>query len=163
MGCYIGGNARTTHAMTIFQIEDSRPFVTHNGLPLQWHTGSAPWWMITSGMVWINKRGIAFKPLSWKVRRDMDALSQWEHERCMPSAHGLCATGSSIVLPSQHTPVVNEGLDLLCGSTATLQVVTNASRYDVSSCDVLDAGTDFVLAGETLFRSNATDLQDWVY
>jgi hypothetical protein len=149
--------------MTIFQIEDSRPFLTHDGLPVQWHTGSAPWWALTSRMVRINRRGIAFKPRGWREREDLRGLPEWDFEECRPSAHGLCETGTSVVFPSQQTPVVNEGLDWLCGSAATSRAVTNASRYDASACDVLDARVDYVLSGETLFRSEHTNLPDWVY
>lgn len=148
--------------MTIFQIEDSRPFLTHNGLPVQWHTGSAPWWKMTSCVVRINKRGVAFKPHQWSTRQDLDSLPEWTHEQCLPSASGLCSTQSSVVFPSQQTPVVNEALDWLCGSTATFRSVTNASRYDCSACDVLDAKVDYVLADETLFQST-TNLPEWIY
>lgn len=150
-------------SMVIFQIEDSRPFLIHNGQPIQWHTGSAPWWITTSRMVRVNKRGLAFKPIVWHERENLRSLSEWEHERCVPSAFGLCATSTSIVFPSQQTPIVNEALDWLCGSTATHRSVTNSSRYDHSACDVLDAKADYVLADNTLFRSSSTDLPEWVY
>ena len=96
--------------MTIFQIEDSRPFITHYGLPVQWHTGSAPWWIMTSSMVRINKRGVAFKSHQWHAR-DLLSLPEWVHGTCLPSASGLCSTQSSEVFPSQNTPVMNEALD----------------------------------------------------
>jgi hypothetical protein len=149
--------------MVIFQIEDSRPFLVHNGQPIQWHTGSAPWWITTSRMVRINKRGVAFQPLAWHERENLKSLHEWEHEQCLPSAFGLCATPTSIAFPSQQTPIVNEALDWLCGSTATSRSVTNSSRYDHSACDVLDAKADFVLADNTLYRSRSTDLPEWVY
>lgn len=150
--------------MTIFQVEDSRPFLTHNSQPIQWHTGSAPWWGMTSSMVRINKRGVAFKPDSWHTRKDLPVLPEWTHEPCLPSALGLCtASQSSTVFPSQQTPLVNEALDWLCGSTATLRSVTNVSRYDISACDVLDAKIDYVLADEVLFRSSSTGLPEWIY
>jgi hypothetical protein len=147
--------------MTIFQIEDGRPFITHKGLPVQWHTGSAPWWRMTSSVVRINKRGVAFKPPLWRTR-DLPSLPGWVHEACLPSASGLCSTQSSEVFPSQSTPVVNEALDWLCGSTATYRSVSNVSRYDVSACDVLDAKQDFVLANDVLSRAD-TNLPEWVY
>jgi hypothetical protein len=149
--------------MTIFQIEDSRPFLTHNGQPVQWHTGSAPWWVITSGMVRINRRGVAFKPYSWRARGGLASLQEWAQERCVPSAYGLCATKSSVIFPSQQTPVVNEALDWLCGSTSTLRAVTNDTRYDASACDVLDARADYVLVDDSIFRSASTDLPEWIY
>ena len=149
--------------MVIFQIEDSRPFLTHNSLPVQWHTGSAPWWAATSSMVRINKRGVTFKPHAWHTRGDILSLPQWTHEQCLPSAVGLCSTRTSIAFPSQQTPVVNEAMDWLCGSTATYRSVTNVSRYDPSACDVLDAKADYVLADSTLFYSNSTNLPEWTY
>ena len=149
--------------MTIFQIEDSRPFLIHNGLPVQWHTGSAPWWKGTSRMVRINKRGIAFKPHTWHTRADIRSLPEWTHEPCFPSAFGLCSTHSSVMFPSQHTPMVNEALDWICSSTATYRSVTNVSRYDASACDILDAQIDFVLADEVLFRSGSVNLPEWIY
>jgi hypothetical protein len=155
--------SRTSITMTIFQIEDSRPFLTHNGLPIQWHTGSAPWWGMTSRVVRINSRGIAFKPHPWHTRVDLMSMQEWTHEPCPPSGAGLCSTRSSVMFPSQQTPVVNEALDWICSSTATYRSVTNASRYDTSACDVLDAKADFVLADETLFRSNSSNLPEWIY
>jgi hypothetical protein len=41
--------------------------------------------------------------------------------------------------------------------------VTNATRYDISACDVLDANTDFVMLDSTLFESTSSDLPDWAY
>ena len=149
--------------MTIFQIEDSRPFLIHNGLPVQWHTGSAPWWKGTSRMVRINKRGIAFKPHTWHTRTDIKSIPEWTHEACFPSAFGLCSTQSSVMFPSGQTPVVNEALDWICSSTATHRSVTNISRYDASACDILDAQIDFVLADEVLFRSGSINLPEWIY
>lgn len=93
----------------------------------------------------------------------MASLTEWEHEQCFPSAFGLCSTATSVAFPSQQRPVVNEGLDWLCGSTQTNRAVTNTSRYDHSACDVLDARTDYVLLDNTLYKSSATDLPDWIY
>ena len=154
--------------MTIFQLEDSRPFLTHSSQPIQWHTGSAPWWIMTSSMVRINKRGVAFKPEWWHTRNCLFTCVEWTHKECMPSAYGLCAeiTSSgppSVAFPSVQTPSVNEALDWLCGSTATYRSVTNVTRYDISACDVLDAKMDYVLADGVLFRAHSTDLPEWVY
>ena len=149
--------------MVLFQLDDSRPLLVHNGQPVQWHTGSAPWWVLTSSMVRINRRGVTFKPHTWRERKDMASLTEWEHEQCFPSAFGLCYTATSVAFPSQQRPVVNEGLDWLCGSAETSRAVTNESRYDHSACDVLDARTDYVLLDNTLYSSRSTDLPDWIY
>jgi hypothetical protein len=68
-----------------------------------------------------------------------------------------------VAFPSQRTPVVNEALDWLCGSTATFRSVTNVSRYDTSACDILDAKMDYVLADEVLFWSDSTNMPEWIY
>lgn len=150
--------------MTIFKVEDSRPFITSDGLPVQWHTGSAAWWWLTSGMVRVNRRGIAYRPRGWKERRDLSSLPEWTSEPCEHSAHALCATRTSLVFPSRQTPVVSETLDWRCDSTATNRLITNdTARYDVSACDVLDARADYVLVGETLFVCPSTELPTWVY
>lgn len=149
--------------MPIFQIEDNRPFITHNNIPVQWHTGSTPWYKLTSSIVRINKRGIAFKPHAWHTRKDVKSIPEWTHEPCYPSAFGLCSTNSSLAFPSQQIPVVNEALDWLCSSTATSRTVTSAFRYDISACDILDAKTDFFLSGETLFKSTSVNLPEWIY
>ena len=155
--------------MTIYQIDDARPYLTHNGQPVQWHSGSAPLTGLMSSLVRINSRGIAYKPRSWHVR---DPLPVWEAIACRPSAFGLCETETSVAFPSQQTPVVNEKLDWLCNSIATARAVTNESRYDFSACDVLDADADFVVVSGTvgaagtagtLFKSTTSDLPEWVY
>ena len=176
--------------MTIFQVEDGRPYLVHNGLPVQWHTGGAPWWLMTSRMVRINKRGISFKPHAWHAREGLRGMAEWKSEPCAPSAFGLCATKTSVKFPSRQTPVVNEALDWLCGSTATYRTVTSTgtssvtntsqyharyytrsdarydtrsdARYDTSACDVLDARSDFVWVDDTLF-TGYTDLPEWIY
>jgi hypothetical protein len=43
------------------------------------------------------------------------------------------------------------------------KVVTAERVYDVSACDVLDAGGDYVLAGDVLYSSFETSLPVWAY
>jgi hypothetical protein len=145
--------------MTIYQIDDARPFITHNSLPVQWHTGSAPLMALMSSLVRINARGITYKPRAWHLR----SLPGWEAMACAPSAFGLCETSNaSVIFPSSQTPQVNEELDWRCGSTATAREVTTEDRYDVSACDVLDADVDYVWRDGTLLQAT-TDLPVWIY
>ena len=148
--------------MTIYQIDDSRPFITHTGQPIQWHSGSAPLMALMSRLVRINARGVTYKPREWHLRASLPER-HWEAMECRPSAFGLCETDTSVVFPSRQTPLVNEKLDWLCNSTATARAVTNESRYDISACDVLDANADFVMLDSTLFKSTSSDLPDWLY
>ena len=148
--------------MTIFQIDDSRPFISSGGIPVQWHTGSGALWDISSRVTRLNSRGIFFKRRSWHTRGGLDSLG-WTRERCHYSAYGLCSTDTSIILPSLQTPFVNENRDDECSSTSTLRAVTSANRYDLSSCDILDAGRDLVLADGYIFQRGDSSLPDWIY
>ena len=147
--------------MTIYQIDDSRPFITLKERPVQWHSGSAPLLALMSRLMRINSRGITYKPREWHLRSPMP--ESWVAMECLPSAFGLCETATSVVFPSQQTPLVNEKLDWLCNSTATARAVTSESRYDYSACDVLDADMDFLMLDSTLYKSSTSDLPDWVY
>ena len=147
--------------MTIYQIDDSRPFITLKERPVQWHSGSAPLLALMSRLVRVNSRGITYKPREWHLR----ALPEryWAATECTPSAFGLCETATSVIFPSQQTPLVNERLDWLCNSAATARAVTNETRYDVSACDVLDADADFLVLDNTLYKTSTSDLPDWAY
>ena len=147
--------------MTIYQLDDARPFLVHSGQPVQWHAGSAPLMGLMSSLVRVNARGITYKPSAWHPRPPMPET--WRAERCTPSAYGLCETNTSVMFPSQQTPLVNEALDGLCNAQNTGQAVTATSRYDISACDVLDAGYDFIVYSDTLHTSTVSNLPVWIY
>ena len=150
--------------MTIFQIDNSRPFISTGGLPVQWESGSGALWVLSSAVTRVSPHGILFKPLSWHLRPDLGTLPGWAEQPCAPSAYGLCqGANGSVVFPSVQTPMVSQTLDWICGATNTARLVTNESRYDPSACDILDAGYDFVLSGETLYVSNQTQMPGWMY
>lgn len=151
--------------MPIFQIDDSRPFISVNGLPVQWQAGSAALATLSSSLVRINPHGLMFKPKSWKLRANLVSLSDaWTHQACLPSAHGLCTSlDGSIAFPSLQTPLVGERKGNVCGDANTLRAITNTSRYDSSACDVLDAGMDYVLAGDVLYSTRGSGLPLWAY
>ena len=145
---------------TIIQLDDSPTFISSNGLPVQWHSGAAAQWALSSLLVRVNPRGLFFKRLEWHLR-DLSSLS-WGGISCAPSAHGLCQTDTSVFFPSSQPPEVNEGLASLCGATDTHRVVTSAARYDTSACDVLSAKMDYVYAREVMY-SRSTQLPQWMY
>ena len=149
--------------MTIFQIDNSRPFISVNGLPVQWQTGSAAFMTLSSRLVRINQHGVSFKPKSWHTRAQLGAMPAWESQSCLQSAFGLCSTNNSVMFPSTHTPIVSERLDWICGDATTLRAISNSSRYDVSSCDVLDADMDYVLSDDILYSTGSASMPDWVY
>ena len=147
--------------MTIYHLDDARPFIVHNGKPVQWHSGSAPLMALMSSLIRVNARGITYKERAWHPRATLPAA--WRAVQCTPSAFGLCETNTSVIFPSQQTPLVNEGLDWLCNAQDTGRAVTTTSRYDVSACDVLDAGVDYIMHSDTLLTSTTSDLPVWIY
>ena len=148
--------------MTIYEIDDTRPFVSSGGLPVQWHTGGCAMAILSSRAVRVNARGLNFKKHSWHIRMSLQSMG-WEIQQCSDSAYGLCGTDTSIAFPSLQTPLVNERRDGECESISTLRAVTNLSRYDTSSCDVLDAGRDYLMAGGILYTRGSADLPLWMY
>jgi hypothetical protein len=149
----------------IFQLDDSEPYLSINGVPIQWNSGGGAQWVLSSLLVRVHPRGLYFKPQTWHAR-DMTGLG-WATDSCIPSSAGMCQTPSSIIFPSDRAPVVNQ--DLIqqqpgggCQSTSTGRVVTNRSRYDTSACDVLGASLDYVYHGNTI-RHMRTELPAWIY
>ena len=140
--------------MTIYQIDDSRPFIASGGIPVQWHTGAAAAKIISSGMLRIHPRGLYFKPRTWHIR-DLKSVGGWSSSPCFQSAHGLCESqDGSVYFPSMDPPFVNEKLVWKCGSQVTSRVVTNQTgRYDASACDVLDGGVDYVFSDSVIYTS----------
>lgn len=145
---------------TIFQIDDAYPFLSIGGTPIQWHSGAAAQWALSSLLVRIHPRGVGFKNQNWHLR-DFSHLG-WTAESCIPSAHGLCQTTRSVFFPSSQLPEINEAASGACSSAKTGRVITNASRYDFSSCDVLDQRMDFVYSKEVM-RYSKTSLPVWTY
>jgi hypothetical protein len=148
--------------MTIYEIDETRPFISSQGLPVQWHTGGCASEILSSRAVRVNARGLNFKDKSWHVRKSLPSLG-WAVEGCSSSAYGMCNTDSSVVFPSLQTPLVNERRDGECESSETLRAVTNLSRYDASACDVLDADRDYLLAGGVLYTRGSYSLPLWMY
>ena len=146
--------------MTIYQIDDSRPFVQHGGQPVMWHTGGAALRSLTSSLVRISARGVVYKPATWRLRPL--PIPGWTFQACRASAEGLCETNTSLVFPSRSIPLVNERLDGLCASRETFRAVTALDRYDLSACDVLDADLDIVVARGVLLTAE-TRMHEWGY
>ena len=149
---------------TIFQIDDTRPFLSVGGVPVKWDAGAGAEWVLSSLLVRINPRGLFFKAQTWHLR-DLSGLG-WSTMQCTASAYGLCQTGfpnwTSIVFPSDFPPVINQDREDECQSTGTNRIVSNEPRYDVSTCDVLDAKRDLVLAENAIHIAD-TALPDWIY
>jgi hypothetical protein len=154
------GLALAPASAAIFQFDDARPALSVGGQPVQWHSGTASQWVLSSLLVRLHPRGLLFRPPEWHPR-DLAALG-WHAEPCAPCALGLCQTATSVMFPTDQPPVISQDGGDTCGSTATRRVITNASRYDASACDVLDAATDFVYSGNAI-RSARTELPAWIY
>jgi hypothetical protein len=145
---------------TIFQIDSTYPFISVNGQPIQWHSGAAAQWALSSLLVRIHPKGVMFKKQGWHVR-DLTKLG-WTPRSCINSAHGMCQAGGSVYFPSLQSPEVSEARAGECQSSGTNRVTTNTSRYDVSACDVIDALGDYVYTAEVMSQLH-TALPSWIY
>jgi hypothetical protein len=144
----------------IFQIDTSYPSISIGGQAVDWHSGAAAHWGLSSLLVRIHPRGVVFKKQGWHIR-DLRSLG-WKAESCPPSAHGLCQAKESVYFPSSQPPEVSELLAGQCSSTNTQRLITNTTRYDMSACDVLDRRMDFVYASDIISYSD-TSLPSWIY
>ena len=144
----------------IFQIDTSYPSISVGGQPIDWHSGAAAQWGLSSLLVRIHPRGVVFKRQEWHIR-DLPSLG-WKTESCTPSAHGLCQAQGSVYFPSTQPPEVSELLAGQCSSTDTRRTIINTTRYDASACDVLDRRMDYVYARGVISYSD-TSLPLWIY
>ena len=145
---------------TIIQLDTTSTYISANGREIQWHSGAAAQWALSSSLVRIQPRGVFFKTMEWHLR-DLVATG-WAAIGCAPSAHGLCQTDTSVFFPSSQHPEVNEELAGRCTSATTDREITTDSRYDTSACDVFDAQMDFVYAKNIMY-SLRSPLPDWIY
>ena len=145
---------------TIIQIDATQTFVSANGVQIQWHSGAAAQWALSSLLVSIHPRGVFFKPMEWHLR-DLVAIG-WTATVCTPSAHGLCQTDTSVFFPSSQPPEVNEALAGRCLSATTYREITTTPRYDTSACDVFDAQMDIVNVRDVMY-SLYSPLPEWIY
>ena len=143
----------------IYQFDDTRPSLSTGGQAIQWHSGAASQLIMSSLLVRLHPRGLMFRPQAWHLR-DLSGLD-WLPEACVPSPHGLCQ-GKSVYFPSDQAPLVGQDRSDECQSASTGRIITNATRYDASACDVLDARQDYFFADSTIWR-NSTELPDWIY
>ena len=145
---------------TIYQIDSAYPYLSINGISIEWSSGAALQRVLSSLLVRVHPRGVVFKKQGWHLRE----LSRagWKTEHCPPSGHGLCQTAQSVLFPSALPPEVNEGMAGMCGSSGTARVITNETRYDASACDVLDRRIDYVYANEVIYYLD-TSLPAWIY
>lgn len=149
----------------LFNLDDSVPFATSNGARVRWGAGWDALVVADSSCVRVNARGVFAKPSHW-TPRDLGRLG-WAAAGCVPAgSEGLCVAAGGVAFPVLRAPRYDPGSDwagLGCGRGADGRVLDPAAgAYDVSACDVLDAGGDAVLCGRTLW-TRRTGLSAGVY
>jgi hypothetical protein len=149
----------------VFNLDDSVPFVMSNGVPVRWTHGWDALTVADSACVRVSSRGVFAKPSHWTPR----ALSGlgWGRADCVPGEPGvLCTTHGGAVFPTAHRPVYNASAawhGLECTREADGRLLDPGRLlYDVSACDVLDAGGDAVVCGRSAWTRH-TGVADWVY
>jgi hypothetical protein len=153
----------------VFDLDDSAPWLSANQADILFDRGWDAFVVADSSCVRVSARGVQAKPSHW-TPRSLDA-SRWASRVCVPgSGGGLCETsGGGVVFPARDRgfpPAYDAAAawgSLACSRASDGRVlVPGSGAYDVSACDVLDAGGDVVLCGRTASFAR-TALPDWAY
>lgn len=143
--------------------------LSSSNVPVEWNRSPGVAYLVASSSVLrVNSRG-----LRWcTTRHGASPGSQWSARACNLSAHALCSAvlpGASVVSPSSlpeasavfpsFVPRVSESSDWLTPATAcpaSGRVLVSSQRvYDVSACDAVSGGWDFVYSRGTLWLRRA--------
>ena len=133
---------------SIIPIDDTVPYLTSLGRPLQWSNGADALMLAGRGFIRVNQRGITTKSSGWTVR-DLGE-NGWQTRRCLPGGNSLCeSSNTSRVFPTdpnrprysaRHRPS-----SLRCTRDKSQRMLDHTWEYDISACDVLDGGGDVVV------------------
>ena len=157
---------------TLFSVSNDRTTSTllslTDGAPIAWWEGGPAFVLASAGAVRVNFRAVyTYSPNS--VLRNLNNSADWHGLPCNVSARALCATDvgqvmpfSSPRIPENSQAVVADGWkDLRCSNSAG-KILISLGLYDISACDVLDEGLDFVYSHGMIFHRH-NSLQTWEY
>lgn len=154
----------------LFDLDDAVPWLRTGGSEIAFDAGWDAFVVVDSSCVRVNARGVQAKPSHWTPRTAGALGGPWSSRACMPGAGGgLCETGTGVVFPARSRgspPLYNAGSawgGLACSRASDGRWLDPEYGYDVSACDVLDAGGDVAFCGRTLFfgRSALPDASYW--
>ena len=154
-----------THA-DVLPLDDSRPFLSSGGQPIQWPSGGAGYLLASTPVLRVNYRGV-FTELPGVRLRPLGALG-WAVTPCNVSALGLCTTVFGTLFPAAQPTVTDVAARLpadwqgLGCANAQGVAVSSVANYDPSACDVLDEGADFVFSRNLLYYTT-TSMPLWIY
>ncbi len=157
--------AIATAAAEVFNLDDSTPWPISNGVPIRWVEGWDALTVAESACIRVNARGVFAKPSHWTPRA-LDTLG-WAPASCQPGGgRALCSSPRGSIFPTASNPVYNTSAQwpgLRCTKETRGRVLdTTQDRYDVSACDVLDAGGDAVVCDQRVW-TRRTGVSVWVY
>ena len=157
--------AIATAAAEVFNLDDSTPWPISNGVPIRWVEGWDALTVAESACIRVNARGVFAKPSHWTPRA-LDTLG-WAPASCQPGGErALCSSPRGSIFPTTNNPVYNTSAQwpgLRCTKeTRGRMLDTTQDRYDVSACDVLDAGGDAVVCDQRVW-TRQTGVSVWVY
>ena len=158
--------AAATVTAEVFNLDDSAPYPTSNRARVRWTEGWDALAVADSSCVRVNARGVYVKPSHW-TPRDLPPLG-WASASCRPGGErgALCTSPMGCVFPTLRTPVYNASAQwqgLGCTREASGRVLdTTQDRYDISTCDVIDAGGDAAVCARGVW-TRRTGVSVWVY
>jgi hypothetical protein len=154
----------------LYSLEDARPVLSSEGLPLHWWDGGPAFTLASAGAVRLNFRGLYTYPPNALVRGEQELVAAgWHGVACNVSAWALCSAHVGHVLPfgRPRTPerlalVETDGwADLGCKNSLG-KVLVSDGVYDLSACDVLDEGVDLLYTPGKLYHRHG-ELPLWKY
>ena len=160
----------TTARAGLYSLQDARPVLSSEDLPLHWWDGGPAFILASAGATRLNFRGLYTYPPEALVRGERElAAAGWHGVACNVSAWALCSSDVGHALPAgrPRTPersalVETDGwADLGCADSLG-KVLVGEGVYDLSACDVLDEGVDLLYTpGKLYHRHGALPL--WKY
>lgn len=154
----------------LYGLQDARPVLTSEDLPLHWWDGGPAFTLASAGATRLNFRGLYTYPPEALVRgeRELEAAG-WHRVACNVSAWALCSSDVGHALPTgrPRTPerlamVETDGwADLGCADSLG-KVLVAEGVYDLSACDVLDEGVDLLYTPGRLYHRHGA-LPLWKY
>jgi hypothetical protein len=154
----------------LYSLQDSRPVLSSEGLPLHWWDGGPAFTLASAGAVRLNFRGLYTYPPNALVRGEQELMAAgWHGVACNASAWALCSSDVGHALPSgrPRTPerpalVETDGWEDLSCKNSLSKVLVSDGVYDLSACDVLDEGVDLLYTPGKLYHRHG-EMPLWKY
>ena len=172
---YVGLLLLTTACQaTLYNLQDGvRPRLNSQDKTLDWWDGGPALALASTSAVRLNFRALITYPPKARIRDLARMTGAWHGIPCNVSAWALCSSSAGQVMPGRAPEMpgrapeggsvmqVDGWNDLSC-TQSTGKLLVSKGVYDISACDILDAGLDVVYTLGTVFHRHSS-LPLWKY